>query len=517
MTRPTARPALLALASLLPVALGAVTAARAGDPAATPPGEYRVAITDVTVIDVAAGTARPGTTVVVRGDRIAAVGPSAATPVPPGAAVVDGRGRYLIPGLCDMHAHLVHPALLDLYLRHGVTGVRHLFGVNPAYHPPRRVRPSGPVVPRVVAACQVLDGPDSGFGFPAGLNVFKVQTPASARDAVRRLEDQGNDFVKVYARLPREAYLAAVDEAKGLGLPVVGHLPYGVTAAEASDAGQLTIEHLDGVALDCSARGDRLTALLRAATRPGTKVAPTGGVRWELYAQAYETYDPDRAAALFAKFVANGTWHVPTLAQTRALTRLGDRNALPEHVRRQLPPLVAHYWEWESVGDGVRLTNLGLTLTRADLDNARKNFAGDLKLVGHMHRAGVPLLAGTDAPFPLVAPGLSLHEELALLVEAGLSTAEALRTATLNPARCLGREKDLGTVDAGKLADLVLLSGDPLADVRNTRTVAGVWVGGRPAVAADPVAGDVGPVATRGRGVSGPVGDAAPVRGPMPQ
>jgi hypothetical protein len=372
-----------------------------------------------------------------------------------------------------------------------------MFSVNPGYHPPRDPDPAGLARPRVIAAYQILDGPDTRFAWPAGVNVVKARDADTARAAVRKLKERGNDFVKVYSRLPREAYFAAVAEAKALGLPVAGHLPYEVTAAEASDAGQLSIEHLDGVAVGCSSREARLTAMLRDLARPGKKVGLTGGARWKVYVEAYESYDPDRAAALFRKFVANGTWHVPTLVQTRALSRLGDEAALDPEVERQLPPLVAGFWKREITPDGVRLPKLGLKLTAAEVADARVLFREDLKLVGRMHRAGVPLLAGTDAPFPLVVPGNSLHEELALLVEAGLSPAAALRAATLNPAQCLGREADLGAVEPGKLADLVLLARNPLADIHNTQAVAAVLVGGRVAWSDNPATGSAAPVETR--------------------
>jgi imidazolonepropionase-like amidohydrolase len=144
-----------------------------------------------------------------------------------------------------------------------------------------------------------------------------------------------------------------------------------------------------------------------------------------------------------------------------------------------MPKLVADFWQRELKEGGVRLPMVGLSFTKADLMEWKGLYEKDLELVRLMHNAGVQMLAGTDTPAPYVVPGHSLHEELGLFVEAGMTPAEALRTATLNPARCLGREKDLGTIEAGKYADLVLLSANPLIDIRNTHAIEMVTVGGR--------------------------------------
>lgn len=443
-----------------------------------PPAPRDVAITNVTVVDVAAGVNRPGLTVVVRGDTIAAVGPADSTRPPDGSTVIDGTGKYLIPGLWDMHAHLADPALPELFTRHGVTGVRHMFSVNPFYtYKPPQDSNTGPVHPRVFAANQLLDGPDTAFPMPADINVVKATDAASARAAVRILREKGNKFVKVHAALPREAYLAAVEEAKVFGLAVVGHVPRSVTAAEASDAGQLTIEHLDGVAVLCSSLEKRLLYQLREPPAPGRKVDTATG--WRVQVEAHRNPDPAKADALFRKFREKGTWHVPTLVQTRAMARLAEPDALDPEVEKGLPKLLKYFWKRQITADGVKLPNMGINYSRRDLADRAELYEGDLGLVRRMHKAGVRLLAGTDTPAPLVVPGLALHDELALLVEAGLTPAEALRAATANPAECLGLADRAGAVEAGKWADLVLLSANPLHDIRNTRSIVCVLVGGR--------------------------------------
>ena len=444
-------------------------------PVSATPGD--LAIADVTVIDVVGGVARLGQTVVIDGDRIAAIGPAGTTLVPAGAAVIDGKGKFLIPGLWDMHAHIADPAMPAMFMRYGITGVRHMFSLMPGVTDlrPPAAKDGTPAGPRVVAAAQMLDGSGTAFTFPFGTNVIKADTPEAARAGVRKLSERGNDFVKVHSALPRGAYFAAVAEAKAVGLPVAGHVPYMVTAAEASDAGQLTIEHLDGVAASCSTLESRCLARLRDFAMAAQ---PDQHTPWRVECEALETFDSKKADALFVKFVANGTWHVPTLVQARGEAQLGDPNALDPAVEKQLPGAARAFWKRDFKDGGVTLVLARRRYTRQDLLDREALFEGELKLVGRMHAAGVRLLAGTDTPCPLVVPGLSLHEELEILVRAGLTPADALRAATVNPAQCLGLTDRCGSVEVGKRADLVLLARNPLADIRNTRSIDAVLVGG---------------------------------------
>jgi hypothetical protein len=324
-----------------------------------------------------------------------------------------------------------------------------------------------------VAAEQVVDGRNSAFAWPASTNVLQVRDADQARKAVRALKARGEDFVKVYDGLSREAYFEVALESWALGLPFAGHVPYSVNAGEASDAGQSSIEHLSGVALACSSEEQQLRARLLAGGRglPGV---------WRINAQAYRSYDPVKAEALFRKFAQNGTWQVPTLVQRRVWGKLDDQGFVKDKRLEQMPYIVREFWEVEKTANGVKLPRLGLALTKADLKQNRDEFAQDLKVVvPAMRWAGVRLLAGTDASVPYCFPGSGLHDELELLVEAGLNRMEALQAATRNPAEFLGWERKLGTVQRGKLADLVLLDADPLEDIRNTRRIRAVVLGGR--------------------------------------
>ncbi len=438
--------------------------------------EATLAISNVTVVDVVAGRTKPNMTVAVRGERIVAVEPTGTVRVPDGAGVVDGTGQFLIPGLWDMHAHVAEEASAAEFLRYGVTGARHMFSLSAGVPDPKFASPPGAPRPRFVATSHMLDGTRTVIPFPLNFRVLRADTPEDARKQVRALKDLGVPFVKVYPMLPPEAYFAALAEAKAQGLPLVGHVPRGVTATRASAAGQYTIEHLDGVAAMCSPIEDRCAVRLRESV---TAPNPDPHVHWKTELEALDAYDPAHAATGFRVFVENGTWHAPTLVQTRGLTRLDDPKALDPELEKKLPALAKFLWVRKFEPDGVRLVNGRRWYTHQDLAQLRRLLDGEIKLVGRMHAAGVQLLAGTDTPSPLVPPGASLHDELELFVRAGLTPAEALRTATVNPARCLKRTADLGTIEPGRYADLVLLTADPLADIRNTRAIGAVWVAGR--------------------------------------
>jgi imidazolonepropionase-like amidohydrolase len=419
-----------------------------------------VAFVGVTVIDVAAGKRVPAQTVVVSGGKIAAVGPAATVRVPAGATEVKADGKFLIPGLWDMHTHVVDETYCPLFLANGVTGVREMH----AFFPPvvlglrDEIAAGKRLGPRVVAAGALVDGPH-----PIWPGSIKATTPDEGRAAVRRLKEMKADFVKVYSSLTPDVYRAIVDEAKKQGLPVAGHCPELVPVTEASDAGQRSVEHLMGVSVACARDEAELRKQLVAVIEAKEKLDFTALTRvWD---KADEGYDPEKAKALFAKFVKNGTWVCPTTVVFRNFAGL-DPEAERNGPLKYMPPFLKVMWK-QMAAPPERQAAM------------RPAFAGRLKIVREMHKAGVPLLAGTDCSNPNTYPGFTLPTELELFVECGLTPVEALRTATLNPAKFFGEEKTAGTVEAGKRADLVLLDADPLETIGNVRKVAGVVANGR--------------------------------------
>jgi hypothetical protein len=400
-------------------------------------------------------------TVVIANGRIANLGGAASVSVPTGARVVDASGKFLIPGLWDMHVHWYDEASLPLFTVNGVVGVRIMCGF------PRHLewrRSLNPLAPRLVIAGPIVDGPQ-----PVWPDSLKASSETEGRAAAKKIKESGYDCVKVYDLLPCSAYLGVAAEARSLGLPLVGHVPYSISAATASDSGQNTIEHLSGVALGCSSREAELR---KAITCVRDQDGPITAAVLRVEVQALDSYDERKAAGLFGRFATNQTWQVPTLSvgQSHASLR---RDSTARTLRlRYLPSSMQTRWESRRSGTLKKLSG-------EDFLNYEHALRGHLKLVKAMHEAGVGLLAGTDTGALDCFPGFNLHDELELLVRAGLTPMEALQAATRNPAMCFERLDELGTVEKSKLAELVLLDANPLEDIRNTTRIWGVIRGGQ--------------------------------------
>ena len=411
-------------------------------------------LTHVTVIDAAGSHAKSDMTVVITGRRIARIGKTAAVAVPLGARVVDARGKFLIPGLWDMHVHSGgyeagkqnFPKLLLL----GITGVRDMGSpLDEILRLRADVKEGRLAGPRMVIAGPLLQGP-LPFKIPL---IMSVATDSEARAAVRFLKTQGVDFIKVHDALPANLYFAVASESRRQRIPFAGHVPPSVTALEASKAGQRSIEHLGGrfygVLLSCSTREAELTDRIRGivARVLESLYAHKEPDDSEIFRSAFTkplfaSFDPRKADVLFRAFKTDGTWQVPTL--------------IGQPIR-------------DAVSGGRN------DLTEEDIRYGRMLVQRQLDIVGMMSRAGVKLMAGTD--LPLDHP--RLHDELALLVQAGLTPLQALQSATRNPAAFLGTLDSLGTVEQGKIADLVLLDADPLANIHNAKKIHAVIVAGR--------------------------------------
>jgi imidazolonepropionase-like amidohydrolase len=425
--------------------------------------------THVTVLDMTGAPAQPDMAVVITGDRITEIGRSESVRIPSDAQVVDATGKFLIPGLWDMHVHWLHKDYLPLFVANGVTGIRVMWGA-PLHHQWRQEIEQGTLRgPRMDIGSPIVDGP-----VPMWPGSIAVKDGAEGRQLAIRMKQEGADFIKVYSRLPREAYFAIADEAKKQGIPFAGHVPDAVSAMEASDAGQKSIEHMTGVLAACSTREEELRKGRAEAWAklPRGKTSPDRASLRPLNRLMLDTFSPEKANALSARFVQNRTWQCPTLVVQRNMAFIKDPAIHNDPRVKYMPPEIVS--GWDPAGD-FRLNDR----TEEDFELAKETYRKLKELVGPMRRAGVEFLAGTDVLNPYCFPGFSLHDELALLVEAGLSPMEALQAATRNPARYLGKEKDLGTVEKGKLADLVLLDASPLEDINNSRKIEAVVFGGK--------------------------------------
>jgi len=427
--------------------------------------------THVTVIDATGAPAKPEMIVVITGDRITELGPTERVRVPKDAQVVDATGKFLIPGLWDMHVHWYgyDKAYLRLFTANGVTGVRVMWGAPIHFEWRKEIEEGTFLAPRMVIASTIVDGPK-----PIWPGSIGVANEAEARQAVIRLRRDGYDFIKVYSLLPREAYFAIADEAKKQGLPFAGHVPFWVSAGEASDAGQRSIEHLTGILAACSTREEELRKGFEDAfsNLPQGQRLPSPARTRPLSRMMLETFSVEKSAALFPRLKRNHTWQCPTLTVLRSGAFINDPNFRNDPRLKYMPTQLRTQWD-PSTDFRFR------ERTAADFDLARLLYKKQVELVGMMHRAGVEFLAGTDVENPYCFPGFSLHDELVLLVEAGLTPMDALQAATLNPARFLGKETDIGTVEKGKIADLVLLEANPLEDIRNTQRINTVVIRGK--------------------------------------
>ncbi len=414
-----------------------------------------LAITHVTVIDATGTPAQPHMTVVITGDRIVAIGKTGKVKLPKAAQRLNASGKFLIPGLWDMHVHLLQTKefVLPLFIANGVTSVREMGGDFTTLQAWRKRSSEGETfAPRIKAAGTIIESaafvnmvrristlikkPNNDALLKARLG---VANPDEAKQAVQTLAKMGVDFVKFRTSPSRETYLAMAEEAKRAGLTFVGHAPTVVNLIEASDAGQKSIEH-------------SLDTLINMS-------------------------DTERQA-VYARFVKNGTAVVPTLIAMKGyrLTPdsqvdgvITDTQNTNDARRKYLSWDLLDFWDtqiklkkFESPADWKKLA-----------ESHNQNFR-------EMHKAGVRIMAGTDIGAPLVYPGFSVHEELELLVsEIGLTAMEALQSATRNPAAFFGIDDSLGTIEQGKLADLVLLEANPLASIGNTKKIAAVVLSGK--------------------------------------
>lgn len=415
------------------------------------PAQAPIAITHTTIIDGSDSLPRPDQTVIIRGSRIATVGPSASTVVPPNTRVIDGRGKFLIPGLWDMHVHTAIVGgreMLALYVRNGVTGVRDMAGDWPTLVTWRREIAAGRLVgPRILASGPYIEGGDVPIAH------LLARTPDEARVAVDSLVRLGVDFIKVHGQLTPATYFAIARRARERGMPFAGHVSRLVGSANASDSGQRSIEHLLAIPAPC-------TPAESLALQPRFPVQSALG--------RCSSVD---LAPLYARFVRNHTWITPTFTAQYEVAIWPTHEVPGDSLAHYLPDSVRRYV--------AQIFPMPDSIPPGADSVGRAMFAKRLAQVATMYRAGVRVLTGTDAPLRNSPPGFGLHQELELLVAGGMSAFDVLSAATLEPARYFGMLDSAGTVAPGKLADLVLLDANPLINIRNTRRIAAVILNGR--------------------------------------
>jgi imidazolonepropionase-like amidohydrolase len=411
-------------------------------------------ITHATIIDTVTGKTQPNATVVITKDRITRVITSPRATFKSGQ-VIDAHGQYLIPGLWDMHTHVYFDStaadgtdlVLPLFLANGITGIRDMgSALDPVLKAREEIAAHRMFGPRMIVSGPMLDGPTSHYKAS-----IAITTPEDGRKAVDMLHSRGVDFIKVQSGVPREAYFAIAEEAKKLNVPFEGHVPDAIRASEAVAANQVTFEHLIGI--------------FEASSPDETKYL-TGKKTVGMF---LETYSPALEANIIDLLAKHQVWQCPTLFWERGQWLVDDIDYTKD------PDLAyaANSWvtkQWPRAQKGIMKS-----LDTDPLPVREQFVTHELDIVRKLHTAGVPFLAGTDTPAGVdVIPGISLHLELQRFVAAGFTPLEALQTATLNPAKFYNRLNDFGTVQQGRIADLVLLSANPLDDIANTRTITAV-------------------------------------------
>jgi hypothetical protein len=438
-------------------------------------GEFIVR--NVAIVDVVNDRIVPGRDVVVRNGRIDSIGAGLPAIRQRGLLVVDGTGKFLIPGLWDMHVHSLkispqytHP----LSIANGVTGVREMWGCPSL---PDSFVACGDDIERWRAGLQdhsrlapryimrssfAINGeegvPDSAPAF------FRARNADEARALVAHHAADGVDLLKVYTDVSVAAYEVLTAEAAKRGLRVAGHLPVRVPLGMALAAGQHSVEHPRIFLFEC----------YRGAAEVRALPDPMAAYTTEMRARFIDEHDRARCAQVMAAMAASDTWWTPTLQVLRMSAQAGDR-AFREDPRRRYVPFIfrAGLWQWDADRAAAHARDasgraVDAELYRLAMDNVRQ-----------AHDAGVRIVAGTDAGDTYVFPGFAIHDELAELVRAGLTPADALRSATIDAARFSGKARDYGSIEAGKVADMILLDANPLVDIRGTREIAGLFFNGQ--------------------------------------
>jgi len=403
-----------------------------------------IAFVDVNLVPMDSERILSGQTVLVENGRLTRVGPTGEVEIPAEAQIIAGEGRFLMPGLTDMHVHVKEENELLLFVANGVTTIRNMWGGAgalramgfPDHLAWRAQIENGELFgPNLYTSGPIMEGP------PKTMPLMEVyDNPKAAEEAVRWQVSQGYDFIKVYDYLDQPTYDAVIETAHDLNVEVAGHVPKQVGLDKVLKGGQITMEHLSGF-IDNDA---------------GEYIIPED----ELAAYAIKTREAE-------------AWVCPTIAVYQMYVPNEDLHLLEDRPEMAyVSPGMKLTWKYFS-----RPGSMGNLTYQGDYPaRIREMF---LSTTSILHENGVRFILGTDSDNPYLVPGFSLLDELDYLVEAGFTPYEALETGTRNPAEALGKLDEFGTIEVGKRADLILLDANPLEDVRNIRQRAGVMLRGR--------------------------------------
>jgi hypothetical protein len=440
------------------------------------PSGRSLVFTNAAVVDVRRGQLHAGMTIVVAENRITALGNAASVRYPTDAQVINAKGKYLIPGLWDMHVH-VDTWELPLLVANGVTGIREMGSdCHPAWNPSdclgwtrnlqQQIATGETLGPQLLALSSWGVFERSRWPNPPRVAselppFFAPSTAQQGQQLARHFANQRVDFIKIAGHLPREGFLGLADEARRLGLSVAGHEQLEASAIEASDKKMKSVEHARVFLFNCFPDAKEFA-------RSGLNDPDT---QWRR--RMVDEYDSKTCQKVFRAFARNDTRYVPTHL-TRKTEAFADNPTFRQDERSKYIPK-ARWNDWNRATDAMVKRNPSPEARKALMDFYTKG----LEITGAAHRAGVKIMLGTDTADNYVFPGFAVHDELRELVTAGLSPAEALKTATWNGAEFLGRTSHAGSIEKGKLANFILLDANPLTDIRSTAKIAAVVLTGR--------------------------------------
>ena len=441
--------------------------------------EAGIVIENITLIDAKNGT-RTNQTVSIENGVIQSIG-SAKLDMEE-SQIIDGEGKYLIPGLWDAHVHLTfipeidHETHFKLYLKNGVTSIRDTGAILSKLQPSLNFIEENPnTTPRLFYAGPLIDGADRVYkgmepGFP-NLSIGIDET-SNIPEVVDGLLKEGVTFLKSYEMLTRETYLELLKVAGQNGLRVTGHVPLSIDLEEAIEAGLGGMQHVRNMDLACAKDADNLLGDRQVSLENEASIAGSA-LRTHIHSSqryyAIDNTDDERCLRIIMKLSEYGVFQTPTLTINTFDSRRFYADPKWRETYQDLPEAAENNWMQGS----LKLANIDVT------ENAKKFDAWSLSLVNKMHQEGVKIIAGTDTPIGYLTPGYSLHKELELLSEAGLSNMDVLRSATITPAEFFGMENQMGTIEVGKLADLVILDKNPLMSISNTQSIHRVIVKGQ--------------------------------------
>lgn len=438
--------------------------------------EGAICIENINTIDPSDGL-QTNQTLIIKDGKIHKIAPSQTLRLAKSNQIIDGSGKYVIPGLWDAHVHFAYiedlaPRMFDLFLAYGITSVRDTGGklefvkkwkdkalADPKKAP--RVKIAGPLLDGMP---NVYDGSDDRHP-PLSVGLNSVETLAAQ---IHELEKEGVDLLKAYEMLSPEQFAMVTKLGKEKGLKVTGHVPLSMDVISASNAGLNSMEHLRNLELSCASNSDELLAERKQLLADGANDAG-GTLRSRIHSaqreKAIKNYDEKRADEVLQVLAKNQTWQIPTLALNSSFVRKPFEGPAFQKSFAYLPDTLEEQWK-----KGIE------AFAKVEVSPFRKQYnTWTFNMVAKVHEAKIDMMAGTDCPIFFLTPGLSLHEELAVLVEAGLSPLEALKTATLNPARYFNLEKELGSIKENMWADLLILDANPLEDIKNTQQIHAVF------------------------------------------